>query len=104
MENVLHHINHEPITHYLTDSKSKIPWQKNPKENPLQVEIGNPLARESNPKYLAIQESKIPWQGNCKGILAIAILSLQMKNPKPLDKTRLSPVISDAKRMAPYKS
>jgi hypothetical protein len=102
MENVLHHINYEPITHYLADSKSKIPWPGNPKESPLQIEIKNPLARESNPKSLANRTSKIPWQGNCKGILAIAILLLQIRNPKSLDTTRLNSVISNAKRFAPF--
>jgi hypothetical protein len=70
----------------------------------LQIEIENPLARESNPKYLAFQETKIPWRENCKGILAIAILLLQIRNPKSLDATRLNPVISYAKRFAPSKS
>jgi hypothetical protein len=63
----------------------------------LQIEIENPLARESIPKSFANRESKIPWEGKYKGILVIAILLFQIRNPKSLDTTRLNPVISYAK-------
>jgi hypothetical protein len=71
--------------------------RSDPKANPLQIEIENPLARESIPKSFANQESKIPWEENGKGILVIAILLFQIRNPKSLDTTRLNPVISDFK-------
>jgi hypothetical protein len=75
-----------------------------PRKIPCKSKLKISWSRESNPKSLAIQESKFPWKENCKGILAIAILLLQMKNPISLDTTRLNPDIFIAKRFAPLKS